>query len=184
MAEQKVSIRYAQALLDSAMEKNNIEPVFSDVGLVLSSINQSSELRRVLENPVIKSETKISILNEIYRGKITEETAEFLKFIVDKKREDLMPSIMEKFIQIYNEHFGLADAEVRTAFNFSEEQKQGLKTKLENIIKKKIKINFQIDPHVIGGFVARVDDTVFDASVKHQLELLKKQFIEGGASLN
>ncbi|MBZ0199704.1 MAG: ATP synthase F1 subunit delta [Ignavibacteriaceae bacterium] len=184
MAEQKVSIRYAQSLLDSAMEKNNLQPVFSDVELILSSLKQSSELRLVLENPVIKSETKISILFEIYKGKITEETADFLKFIVDKNREDLLPSIMEKFIQLYNEHFGLADAEVRTAFNFSDDQKSTLKAKLENIIKKKIKLNFRIDPQVIGGFIARVDDTVFDASVKHQLELLKKQFIEGGASLN
>jgi len=184
MAEQKVSIRYAQSLLDSAIEKNNLDDVYNDVKLIASTLKSYSELRRVFTNPTIRSKTKTSILNEVFKGKVNADTISFLNFIVEKSREDLLFSIMLKFIQLYNEHLGLAEAEVRIAFDFSEGQKHALKEKLEKLVNKKINFTYSIDPQIIGGFVARVDDTVFDASVSHQLEILKKQFIEGGASLN
>lgn len=184
MAEQKVSKRYAQSLLDSSIEKQNLETTNSDVDFVIKVLKSHEGLRRVFENPIIKPNVKASILNEIFGSKISDDTMEFLQFIVEKSREDLLESILLKFKQLYNEHLGLADAEVRVAFEFNNEQKQQLKTKLETLVNKKININFHVDPQIIGGFVARVDDTVFDASVTHQLEILKKQFIEGGASLN
>ncbi|NCS88787.1 MAG: ATP synthase F1 subunit delta [Ignavibacteria bacterium CG2_30_36_16] len=184
MAEQKVSIRYAQSLLDSAVERNNLNDVYNDVKLIVSTLKNYPELRRVFINPTIRPETKTSILNEVFKEKVNGDTISFLNFIVEKSREDLLFSIMLKFIQLYNEHLSLADAEVRIAFDFSEEQKRALKENLEKLVNKKINFNYSIDPQIIGGFVARIDDTVFDASVSHQLEILKKQFIEGGASLN
>lgn len=184
MAEQKVSKRYAQSLLESAIEKNNLDSIYNDIELIALTLKGNSELRRVFINPTIRHEVKTTILKEVFKGKVNADTIKFLNFIVEKSRTDLLYSIMFKFIQLYNEHLGLAEAEVRVAFDFSEEQKHALKQKIEKLIDKKIKFHYRIDPQIIGGFVARVDDTVFDASVSHQLEILKKQFIEGGASLN
>lgn len=184
MAEQKVSKRYAQSLLDNSVEREVLDIVYTDVELVFSTFKKNPQLKKVFESPIIKPEIKASILNEAFSSKISDDTMEFLQFIIEKRREDLIQSILEKFIQLYNEHMGIAEAEIHVAFEISDDQKQSLKQKLEQLVNKKIKINFHLDPQIIGGFVARVDDTVFDASVKHQLEILKKQFIEGGASLN
>ena len=59
-----------------------------------------------------------------------------------------------------------------------------MRENFEKLLNKKIRFNFTIDPNVIGGFVAKVGDTVYDASLKNQLEILKKRFLKGGASLN
>jgi len=59
-----------------------------------------------------------------------------------------------------------------------------LQSRLEKILNKKVRLNFKIDLDLVGGFIAKVGDTLYDASIKHQLELLKKQFLTGELSLN
>ena len=67
---------------------------------------------------------------------------------------------------------------------FSNEQKSVLQNRLEKILNKKVQLNFKTDLNLVGGFIAKVNDTLYDASIKHQLELLKKQFLTGEISLN
>ena len=73
---------------------------------------------------------------------------------------------------------------VTTAVDFSNEQKNVLQNKFEKILNKKVRLNFKTDIKLVGGFIAKVDDTLYDASIIHQLELLKKQFLTGEISLN
>ena len=83
-----------------------------------------------------------------------------------------------------DEHLGIANVFVTTSTEFSKEQKNVLQSKLEKILDKKVRLNFKTDMKLVGGFIAKVDDTLYDASIKHQLELLKKQFLTGDISLN
>ena len=79
---------------------------------------------------------------------------------------------------------GIARVEVFTSVEFSVEQKKLFESQLEKILNKKLELEFHLDDKIIGGFVAKVDDLVIDASLKHQLDLLKKQFLQGGVNLN
>lgn len=184
MAETKVSARYAASLIDIAMEKKSLDELSKDMELVHSTIQSSSELRNLLQSPVVRNEMKKSILSEIFKSKVSEDSLNFIKFIVDKNREYLLDSIIEKFLEIRDEKLGLVRVEIKTSFDFTDDQKTKLKQRLEKILNKKAQLNFHTDSTIVGGFVAKVEDTVYDASVKHQLELLKKEFLQGSVQLN
>ena len=184
MTDHKVSLRYASSLLDSSIEKKNLDSVIKDMKFVYSILYREKELSTVLKSPVIKPQTKSSILNEIFKTKITEESLNFLQFVVDKKREDLLLNIAKKFLDLKDEYLGILNVEVTSPFDFSEDQKALIKRKFESIFNKIIILNYVLDKDLIGGFIAKVADTMYDASVKHQLELLKKQFLHGNISLN
>ncbi|MGA8263271.1 MAG: ATP synthase F1 subunit delta [Ignavibacteriaceae bacterium] len=184
MTESKVSARYANSLLGSASDKGNLETVAKDMELVYSSIKSSGELSRTLSSPIVKAQVKTSILDEIFKKKISKETMDFLKFIVEKNRENLLESIVKKFLDLRDQKLGLVNVNVKSAVELGEDQKKKLKEKFEKLLNKIVRANFTIDPDVVGGFVAKVGDTVYDASLKNQLEILKKRFLKGGASLN
>lgn len=184
MNESKVSVRYANSLLTSAIEKGNLQKVADDMELVLTTLQASEELSRTLSSPVIKPQLKASITDEIFKSRISAETMDFLKFVIGKNREDLLESIVRKFLELRDRQEGIVNVVVRSAVELGDDQKDTLRQNFEKMLNKKVRFNFVIDPNVIGGFVAKVGDTVFDASLKHQLEILKKRFLKGGASLN
>ena len=184
MVSLKVSNRYALSLLNIALEKDMLETIYNDVKLLINAFNESDELQRVVESPVIRPEVKISILDEIFSQRIDKETSNFVHFIIEKRREEILYSVGMRFIDLRNEHLGIVELIVKTAFELSDDQKEILKKRFENILNKKAIMNFRVDDNLVGGFVAQVGDTVYDASMKHQLELLKNEFIQGGLSLN
>ena len=184
MSEYKVSVRYATSLLDIAIEKNIVETVSRDVELIHSTMESSRQLQLALASPVVKSNIKLAVLEGIFDGKVGDEMMKFLKFLVEKKRENLLNSIASIYIELRDKYLGIVNVNVRTAVKFADEQMSLLKSNFENYLNKKVKINFSIDSATIGGFIAQVGDTVFDASLSHQLELLKKQLLKGGVSLN
>jgi F-type H+-transporting ATPase subunit delta len=184
MIDYKVSLRYATSLLDSAIEKNNLEPVANDMELVFNTLEGNKGLTIMLKSPVIKPQIKSSILSDIFKTRITEESLSFLFFLIDKKREDLLVIIAKKFLELKDEYLGIVNIEITSAFDFNEDQKEQIKKKFEDNLKKIIRLNFITDNNLIGGFVARAADTMYDASIKHQLELLRKQFFIGTVSLN
>lgn len=184
MSSSKVANRYASSLFENSIEKNNLETVYEDIKLLIKAFDESNELRRAVESPVIKPEVKISLLDEIFSNKLSKDTLKFVFFIVDKKREKILYEITKRFVDMRNEHLGIVEMEVKTAFDFTKEQISNLKKKFETILKKKVIMEINIDKNIIGGFIAKVGDTVYDASVVNQLDLLKKEFKLGGLALN
>ncbi len=184
MSDFKVSIRYASSLLDMAKEKNNLEVISRDMEVVYSVLDENAQLKNLLASPVIKPPVKLTILTEIFQSVISPDSLNFIKFIVDKNREDILYSIIKKFLELKDESLGIVNVNVVSAIEFTPEQELELRNKMESFLKKSVRLNFKIDRQIIGGFIARVGDTVFDASLKHQLDLLKQQFVKGGASLN
>lgn len=184
MSNYKVSIRYSSSLLDNAIDKKLLEAVTADVEFILQVFNSSKQLVSVMNSPVIKNQLKISIINEIFKEKINDETLNFLKFVVKKGRENFLIDILNKYLDLKDEHLGIVNVDVRTAFAFDEDQSKSLKENFGKKLNKQIRVNYSIDDTIIGGFIAKIGDTVHDASIKHQLELLKKKFLEGGVTLN
>ena len=179
MVNTKVSIRYALSLLDLANEKGNLDAVSNDMELILSAINSSKELRMLLASPVIKVDTKQLLFDEIFKSRISSHSLNYIKFIAEKGRENLLQDIITKFLSLRDEQLGIVSVEVQTAYEFSDNEREKFREKFEDILKKKVKFRFITDQSIIGGFTAKVEDTVFDASLKHQLELLKNQFLKG-----
>lgn len=184
MANSKVAIRYASSFLETAVEKNVIDIVAEDFQLVYNTFAASKELRNIMKSPIIKSDVKQKVLNEIFESKISKDAKEYFEFILSKGREKLISEILQKFFELKDEKFGIANVQVATAFEVTEDQKIMLEKKFAAILKKKIRLTYSVDENIIGGFVAKVGDTVYNASVLHQLDLLKKEFLHGSALLN
>lgn len=180
----KVAYRYALSFLENAIEKNNLTSIAEDFKLIENTLKANSILEKTFSSPIIKPAVKVSILSEIFERRVTKETISFLKFLVAKNRENLIHDIVKKFLELKDEHLGILNVEVKTAVEFTDKQAAQLKTKLESQFKKTVILNFKVDNTLIGGFVAKINDTVFDASLSHQLNLLKKQLLAGGASRN
>ncbi len=184
MSEQKVSIRYCNSLLETAIEKNILDAVYKDIGLISESLESSRELSMMLINPVIKSNIKLSVLESIFKNKIHSESFNFLNFLILKGRENLLSIISKKFLELRDDYLGIVSVKVSSAVNLDNSQIKNLQAKFEKLLQKKVKFIFKIDTSVLGGFIAEVNDTVYDASLKHQLELLKKKFLSSSVSAN
>ena len=184
MADFRVLHRYAVSLLETAIEKKNLDVITTDMQLLVDTFKQSKQLELMLESPVIRPELKLKILKEIFGKKISKESIDFIEFVISKQRESLLQSIGNRFLELRDEHLGIANVIVTATSEFTNEQKNVLKSRLEKILNKKVRLNFKIDLDLVGGFIAKVGDTLYDASIKHQLELLKKQFLTGELSLN
>jgi F-type H+-transporting ATPase subunit delta len=184
MADFRVLHRYAVSLLETAVEKKNLDVVTTDVQLLVDTLKQNRKLELMLESPVIRPELKLKILEEVFGKRISKESMDFLEFVISKQRENLLQSIGNRFLELRDEYLGIANVVVTAASEFTNEQKNVLQSRLEKILNKKVRLNFKIDLDLVGGFIAKVGDTLYDASIKHQLELLKKQFLTGELSLN
>jgi F-type H+-transporting ATPase subunit delta len=179
MQNKKISSRYAMSLLDLTEDMNNLDVIYRDAKLISDTLDQNVQLKKLLLSPVIKPKVKLSILDEIFSGKIDTELLRFIRFIVEKNREEYLYGIMKSFQELRNEKLGIVDVEVKTAVEFNEKQTQELTRRLEEILNKKVQIYFIIDKDILGGFIARVGDTLYDASVRNQLSNLKRMFLQG-----
>ena len=184
MTDFKVSHRYATSLLEDSVEKNKLEVVTADMILLSKTLKDNPKLQSALESPVIKPVVKSSILKEIFKSVFDEDTFKFIDFVIEKKRESLLCTIASRFLELRDEHVGEAQVSVKTVYEFSEEQKRTLIENLEKTLNKKVRLTFTIDEDLIGGFVAKVGDTLFDASLQHQVKLLKNQLLYGSISKN
>jgi F-type H+-transporting ATPase subunit delta len=184
MALSKVANRYAQSFLDTSIEKNILDRVADDFELVYRTITKSDELLRAIKSPIVKPETKKIFLSKIFGNLISKDSISFLDFTISKGREDLILEILEKFESLKDEYTGFVKIDVTTAFEFTTEQKTQLQQKFESYLKKKARLTFKVEKNIIGGFIAKVDDTVYNASMAHQLGLLKKTFLQSSITLN
>ncbi len=180
MVNVRVARRYAEALVELAENEKNVDATIKDLELLRSSIKESRQLLVFLKSPVIGKTRKRDVLQAIFEGKIQKSTLDSVAMITLKGREDLIPEIINQFFSIWDDRQGIVRVDVKTATEFSTEQTATLQGKLEQYTNKKVRIAFGHDATLVGGFVARVGDTVFDGSVRRQLELLRRRLSEVG----
>lgn len=178
MSIYRISYRYANSLFQLAEEKNSLKKLADDAELIFSTLEKSKELRAILKNPVIKPKDKKNVLAKIFQDKISKVMIEFLDFVVDKNREDILIDIMREFLNLRDNKEGILRTNIISAVELDDELKKEIETKLEANTKKKVISKYFIDPKIIGGFIIKLGDTVIDASLTHQLERLRKKFSE------
>jgi F-type H+-transporting ATPase subunit delta len=165
--------RYAQSLLDYALELNKLEEVKQDMQLVSSVCAENHGLELLLASPIIKKDQKISVLTAVFEQSIQAVSMNFLTLVTKKNRERLIIQIAAAFIELYKAHKGIVTAEVTTATPLSEEQRKGIAASLESV-GKTLELNEMVDPNILGGLMVRVGDRRFDASIRKKLNELKQ----------
>ncbi len=182
MSVYRVARRYAEAALELGEEQKQGEQLAGDLELIGATIRESHELAALLKSPVISKEKKRAVLAALFQPKIGGLALSFLNLVLAKGREDLIADIIGEFFRLRDDRLGIIALEVRAAGELTGDQQKSIVKRFEEITQKKIRVSFSIDKQLRGGFVARVGDTVYDGSVRRQLELLRQHFAEGVGS--
>jgi F-type H+-transporting ATPase subunit delta len=175
--------RYAQALMDLAEETKSLDRLAVDMASIEETIHSSKPLRAMLASPIVRGEQQIAVLNEIFGKQVGAELMSFMRLLVKKGRAGLLLGTAEEFRKMLDVRRNITSATITSATPLSEDQSMIIQAKLENMTGKRIRAMFTTDPALRGGFIARIGDTLIDASLKHQLELLHEQFKTGGAPI-
>ena len=181
MKESRASYRYALALLAVSEEAGQLEEVFRNLQFLEKLMKESREFYQFLKSPVISAQRKKTIASGILEGHVSAITLKFVILLVAKNREGILQDIVIQFYRLRDERLGILNVTTRSAIAFSDAQGQDLSRQLEHVTKKKVRITYILDPSLKGGFTVQHDDTVWDASVRHQLKVLRQRFVEGKA---
>ncbi len=172
----RASIRYAKAILQTANQNNTTAVLFGDMQSVYDTIEGSRELQTVLQSPVIKAIDKKQALLKIFSGQ-SETTHSLINILVENKRTPLLGKVAKSFIDLYNEEQGVKVANVITAIPLSSELESKVLAKVKELTgSEKVTLKSEIDPTIIGGFILRVGDIQYDASIVNQFRNLKREF--------
>ncbi len=172
----RAAIRYAKAILQKANENNTEAVVFGDMQSVYKTIEDSRELQAVLQSPVIKANDKKDALLKIFNGQ-SEATHSLINILIANKRASLLGSVAKSYVDIYNDQQGVKAAIVITAVPLTPEIETKVLAKVKELTgSDKVTLKSEIDSDIIGGFILRMGDIQYNASIANQLGNLKREF--------
>lgn len=179
MRNQIIAHRYAKALIDLAVERNELDTVLTDIQTIRAAATK--EFNSIMVSPVYSDSQKIKIFKAVFTGRISELTFSFFNLVFSKSRELLFREIGAEFLEQYRNIKGIETLEITTAVEISEELKEGMRQRFQALKRfqgKKLELVAKVNPDVIGGFVAKTRGLMFDASIRHDLQVIGKQFLE------
>ncbi len=178
MSVETVARRYANALVDVVTKTGETNPVQTELKSWEQMIGANGDLQTAFRNPSISQINKEKVLESlIEKTKPTKTTANFLRVLLRNSRLTEISEINQKFASVLEERGGGISAQITSARPLTEAQKSEIQTNLERMTGKKISPKFETDETLIGGVVTRIGSTVYDGSVKTQLQELKQQMI-------
>jgi F-type H+-transporting ATPase subunit delta len=177
MSTYRIASRYAKSLIDLAIEQGKLDRVLEDMTF-FAEVAKLSDVALLLKSPIIKSDKKGKVLDAIFTGKVDPLTHSFIEIILRKGREALLGDISKEVINQYRVIKGISIVEVVSAEPLSADTLETIRKKLvdSKLTQGNIQFKTTVDKNLIGGFVISFEDKLYDASVKHQLDLLRKEF--------
>lgn len=174
---------YARAFADVVMTKSNLlDParMLQELHGIEALLKESDPLRRVLENPSIPGNAKRAVLDAItQRLGTTRQVRNFVAVLIDNRRLPLFSEILKQVEQELDDRQGFAEAQVSSARQLSDPEKQMLEVEIAKMTGKKVRARYAQDASLLGGAVVQVGSTIYDGSVKGQLEKIWEQLAEG-----
>jgi F-type H+-transporting ATPase subunit delta len=175
-----VSIRYARAFADVVLNtKASAKTVVPQLNAIVDLVATYPSLHHVWDNPSVPAEQKRGVLDAIVKdlgaAKIVRN---FVAVIIDHRRVKLLPEIAKQVERELDDRLGIAEAEITTARDLNPQERLLLEQKIGAFTRKSVKATYQRDPKVLGGAVVRVGSTIYDGSVRGQLEKLREQLLE------
>ncbi len=166
--------KYAGALFEIADKAGIITEVRDELVFIKEALDKDEKFRAVINHPGINRQEKKEITDSIFKGQVSAVTLNFLKFLIDKKREGLFGPICGIFSEKADEHLGIRKITIETAYRLDDNEKEKIVKKLENASKKKIKVDARVNAGILGGIIIRDRMKLIDASVVQFLNTLKK----------
>ncbi|UFH36215.1 ATP synthase F1 subunit delta [Flavobacterium acetivorans] len=174
MSGTRAAIRYAKAFLDLAISAGNEQEVYKDMALISSTINGNEELNNFIQNPTISVSVKESALTEVFAS-TTGVTKSLFRLLFENKRFEILGDVVSQYILLSDENNGYQVVKVTTATPMDSVLEAKVSEKIKEFSNKKITIVNTIDPSIIGGFILRIGDKEYNASVANRLQVLKRE---------
>jgi F-type H+-transporting ATPase subunit delta len=177
MSVQRIASRYAKSLIDLAKEQGKLERVLEDVQS-FQQVSKNRDFALMLKSPVISSDKKDKIFEQLFGGKYDEMTMAFLRILLRKGREAQLAEIATEYILQYKVIKHVSTVKLITASKLSDEAVKAIHAKLlaSSATDSNVELVTEVDPELIGGFVIEFEDKLYDASVAHKLGIMKKNF--------
>ena len=174
-----VANTYARAFADVVMANRlDAARTLEEAQQMAGLVRENKALREVWENPSIPAEQKRAVLDGIVqRAGMTRPVRNLVAVVIDKGRMRFLGDIVAQFAEELNRRLGFADAEITTARSLSSGEMRALEVELARVTGKRIRARYHEDRKILGGAIARVGSTIYDGSVKGQLERIRQQLV-------
>ena len=175
MASTRAAIRYAKAILEIADSKNVTSEVSADMALIASTIQSNSELSSFIQNPLVKTDAKKDVVSEVFAS-VNPVTQSIFQLLLENKRFEILDSIAVEYNKLFDIMNGVEVAKVTTAVPMDAELEAKVSAKIASISSsKKITIENIVDPAILGGFILKIGDKQYNASIADRLQVLKRE---------
>jgi F-type H+-transporting ATPase subunit delta len=171
-----VASTYARAFADVVMSEHlDADRSLAELRTIASLLAESSELRRVWENPAIPAEQKRRVLDVIAeRDRVSMQVRNLVAVLIDHRRIHFLDPIIRQLEKELDARLGFAEAEITSARELGAAEKREFEAQVGKLTGKKVRARYGQDPSLLGGAVVRVGSTIYDGSVKGQLERLRE----------
>jgi F-type H+-transporting ATPase subunit delta len=178
MDQSKINVRYAKAFFTLAKDKGLTKELRIDAGLIAGVCAKSIDFGLLLNSPVVKTSAKVKAIQSIFDGKVNVLTLNFLVLITENRREKHIPGIFRNLEELYRQEEGIKTAVVTSSQLLNDSILLQVKQILEKEFKSKVELSQKVNNELIGGFVLRVGDQQYDASISTQLKKIKEQLLQ------
>ncbi len=171
----RAAIRYAKAIIENAVSNGRADAVNQDMNLILSTVSSNEELQHFLISPVVKPQEKYTAIAEIFAS-VQPDTKGLFLLLKENKRFEILAEIAKQYNAQHDVLNGIEVAKVTTAFPITPDLEAKVLAKIKEFSMSKITIENIVDPAIIGGFILRIGDQQYNASVANRLQELKREF--------
>jgi len=175
MSGSRAAIRYAKAVLSLATDQKSADAVNGDMKLITNTLAQSEDLDNMLQSPVVRSADKKAVLTLVFKNANVAIT-NLIDTLITNKRLALLNDVAASYTQLYDHLRGTQVATVTTAVPLTEDLKTKVLAKVKELTGKDAEVTNVIDESILGGFVLRVGDIQYNASIANKLDKLKREF--------
>lgn len=171
--------RYAKALFDVAIQESDPSRVEQDLSAIVQAMRENEDFRRAMTSPAVPRASRVAVVSTIaQRAGAQAPVIKLLAMLADRGRLELLPDLLSVYRDRLLEHRNIVRGTVTTAAPLSAEHRQGLETRLGDLTGKQVQLSTNVDPALIGGMIARVGTTVYDGSIRTQLQKMKQRLVE------
>jgi F-type H+-transporting ATPase subunit delta len=171
----RAAIRYAKAIIENAVSNGRADAVNQDMNLIVSTVSSNEELQHFLISPVVKPQEKYTAIAEIFAS-VQPDTKGLFLLLKENKRFEILAEIAQQYNAQHDVLNGIEVAKVTTAFPITPDLEAKVLAKIKEFSTSKITIENIVDPAIIGGFILRIGDQQYNASVANRLQELKREF--------
>lgn len=172
----RAALRYAKAVLNLAKETSKEAEINDDMVLIASTICENNDLNVMLQSPIIQAEDKENVLKKLFEGKVNNITLGLFHLLEENKRLNILEAVAKQYTIVYDHLKHIDIAKVTTAVPITKEIEKQVLAKIVQLTGNDATIENVVNPTILGGFILRVGDVQYDASISNHLNELRKEF--------